>query len=171
MNTFDAVVATVAILAIVMGFNAGLLRSLATILGYLLAAPIAVAITPYLTAFALGPSALPPGNTWLVPFAVFIAVGVVVSALLRIAVGEFIGPDINLFDRVAGAALGAGRIFLVAVLIVVIFDRVIPADRQPRFLVGSRLRPYLSAAGQKGLRSLPPEIGDYIDRLKRERGI
>ncbi len=47
MNPFDAVVATVAIFAIVMGFNAGLLRSLATILGYLIAAPVAVAITPY----------------------------------------------------------------------------------------------------------------------------
>jgi membrane protein required for colicin V production len=71
----------------------------------------------------------------------------------------------------AGALLGAARIGLVAVLIVLIFDRIIPADRQPPFLVDSRLRPYLSAAAQKGLKSLPPEVDDYIARLKRERGV
>jgi membrane protein required for colicin V production len=58
-----------------------------------------------------------------------------------------------------------------AVLMVVIFDRIIPAGREPAFLTGSRLRPMLSQAGQAGLRSLPPDIADYIDRLKRERGI
>jgi hypothetical protein len=26
-------------------------------------------------------------------------------------------------------------------------------------------------AGQRGLRSLPPEVADTIDRLKRERGL
>jgi membrane protein required for colicin V production len=171
MNPFDAVVYAVAILAIVMGFNAGLLRSLATILGYLIAAPVAVAVTGRVTAIAVGRSTVSPEQGWLVLFAVFIAIGIVVSALLRVAIGEFIGADISLFDRVAGAALGAVRIFLVAVLVVVIFDRIIPADRQPPFLIGSRLRPYLSAAGQKGLQSLPPEVDDYIDQLKRERGI
>jgi membrane protein required for colicin V production len=86
-------------------------------------------------------------------------------------VGEFVGPDVGAFDRFAGAALGAFRIVLIAVLIVVVFDRVIPADRQPQFLVGSKLRPYLSAAGRAGLRSLPPEVESYIDRVKRERGL
>jgi membrane protein required for colicin V production len=171
MNPFDAVVTAVAILAIVMGFNSGLLRSLATILGYLIAAPLAIVVAPRVTALALGQATVTQNQTWLAFFCVFLAIGLAVSALLRIAVGEFIGPEVGLFDRVAGAALGAVRIFLVAVLIVVIFDRVIPAGREPPFLVGSRLRPYLSAAGQKGMQSLPPEIDDYIDRLKRERGI
>jgi membrane protein required for colicin V production len=63
------------------------------------------------------------------------------------------------------------RIFLVAVLIVVAFDRLIPADREPGFLVDSKLRPYLSAAGRKGLQTLPPEIEAYIDRVKRDRGL
>jgi membrane protein required for colicin V production len=170
MNPFDAVVTVVAIVAVVMGFRSGLLRSLATILGYLVAAPAAIAITPHVTAFVLG-SAGSQDKTWIVLFGVFIIVGIGISALFRTAVNEFIGPDIAPFDRVAGAALGAVRIFLVAVLIVVVFDRLIPADREPPFLAGSRLRPYLSAAGQKGLQSLPPEIEDYIDRLKRERGL
>jgi membrane protein required for colicin V production len=67
--------------------------------------------------------------------------------------------------------LGAVRILLLAVLMVLIFDRIIPADRQPAWLTESRLRPLLSVAGQQGLKSLPPDVTDYIDRLKRERGI
>jgi membrane protein required for colicin V production len=110
-------------------------------------------------------------QNWLVLCITFIASGIVISALLRVAVGEFAGREIGLFDRLAGAALGAVRIGLIAVLIVVIFDRVIPAGRQPQFLANSRLRPYLSAAGQKGLQSLPPEIDDYIGQLRRQRGI
>ncbi len=94
-----------------------------------------------------------------------------IGALFRIFVNEIIGPDAGLFDRVVGAALGAVRIFMVAMLIVVVFDRIIPADHQPPFLAGSRLRPYLSAAGQKGLESLPHDVEDYIDRVKREHGL
>ena len=56
-------------------------------------------------------------------------------------------------------------------LLVLIFDRIIPAGREPAFLRGSQLRPILSEAGRQGLRSLPPDVTDYIDRLKRERGI
>ena len=33
------------------------------------------------------------------------------------------------------------------------------------------LRPILSQAGRLGLRTLPPDVEDYIDRLKRERGV
>jgi membrane protein required for colicin V production len=71
----------------------------------------------------------------------------------------------------AGALLGAVRVGLLAVLIVVIFDRIIPAGREPAFLKGSQLRPILSQAGRAGLKSLPPDIEDYIDRLKRQRGL
>ena len=171
MNPFDAVVIAVTLIAILLGFNAGLLRSLATILGYLIAAPIAIALTPHVTALVSGQATLPPDKTSIVLGIVFLVAGLGISALLRLVVNEFIGEDVNLFDRLAGALLGAVRIGLVAVLIVVVFDRVIPADRQPPFLVDSRLRPYLSAAGQKGLKSLPPEVEDTIDRLKRERGL
>jgi membrane protein required for colicin V production len=171
MNPFDAFVTAVAIVAIVMGFRSGLLRSLATILAYLIAAPVAIALTPWVMSVVLGHVTLPSGETWVPLFVVFLAVGFVIGALFRTFVNEIVGPDAGLFDRVAGAALGAVRIFLVAVLIVVVFDRIIPADHQPPFLIGSRLRPYLSAAGQKGLESLPPDVEDYIDRLKREHGL
>ncbi|HXQ84203.1 MAG TPA: CvpA family protein [Xanthobacteraceae bacterium] len=170
MNTFDAVVTAFAILAIVIGFMSGLLRSLATILGYLLAAPFAIALTPRIMDFMSGRSAIPPDKTWVVLAAVFAAAGIALGALFRGAVTEFIGPDAGLFDRVAGAALGAVRTVLLAVLIVVVFDRIIPAGHEPPFLVGSKLRPYLSAAGQEGLETLPPDVENYIDRLKRERG-
>lgn len=170
MNTFDAIVTAFAVLAVVLGFMSGLLRSLATILAYLVAAPMAIAITGRIMA-GVGQFTIPPDQAWAVLVAAFIAIGVVLGALARNAVNEFVGPEPGLFDRIAGAALGAVRIFLVAVLIVVVFDRIIPSDRTPSFLAGSKLRPYLSAAGQSGLRSLPPDVEAYIDRVKRERGL
>ena len=90
---------------------------------------------------------------------------------MRFAISELTGAEIGIGDRMAGAFFGAVRILLLAVLMVLIFDRLIPADRQPAFLADSRLRPILSMAGQQGLRSLPPEIADAIDRLKKEHGI
>ena len=90
---------------------------------------------------------------------------------MRIGVSEITGPDVSMPDRAAGATLGALRVFLLAVLMVLIFDRIIPANRQPQFLVTSHLRPLLSVAGQQGVKKLPPDIIAYIDRLKQERGI
>ncbi len=171
MNLFDAVITAAALVAIVMGFSSGLLRSVATILGYLLAAPLAVAITPRIVPFVLGNGTLPPDESWLPVVVLFVVFGVAFGVLFRNLLNELIDDEISLFDRVAGAVLGAVRIFLVAVLVVVVFDRIIPADHEPPFLAGSKLRPYLSAAGQKGLESLPPDVDDYIDRLKRERGL
>ena len=171
LNPFDAVVYFVALVAIVMGFHSGLLRSLATIFGYLAAAPIAVVATPPLSQFFTELFHLPPTQPWIEFCAVFLAAGMVLSALLRLAVGELIGPRVSPPDRVAGALLGALRIALLAVLMVLIFDRIIPAGREPGFLIGSQLRPILLQAGRQGLRSLPPDVADYIDRLKRERGI
>jgi membrane protein required for colicin V production len=171
MNSFDAIVIAVALAGIAIGFMSGLLRSLAAILAYLIAAPVAVALTPRLTALTFGQVNVPPGEAWIVLFAVFVGLGLLISALLRGLVGELAGDEISLFDRVAGGALGAVRILLVAVLIVIVFDRLIPADRQPGFLAGSKLRPYLSDAGRIGLETLPPDIADYLDRIKHDRGL
>jgi membrane protein required for colicin V production len=102
---------------------------------------------------------------------IFLLTGMVLSALLRIAVSEMVGARVSIPDRLAGSVLGAVRIGLLAVVLVVIFDRIIPAGREPGFLKGSQLRPLLSVAGQQGLKSLPPDVVDFIDRLKRERGI
>jgi membrane protein required for colicin V production len=170
VNPFDAVIYAAAMLAVVMGFRAGLLRSLATILAYIIAAPIAVALTPRLVALAPGLT-MTPEKTSLALCAVLIAIGAIISALLRTVVSELAGAEAGVADRLGGAVLGALRTGLVAVLIVLIFDRIIPAGREPPFLAESKLRPYLSAAGQKGLKSLPPEVDAYIERLKRESGI
>jgi membrane protein required for colicin V production len=171
MNLFDAAIYLCLLVAIVAGVRSGLLRSLATIFGYVCAAPLAVAAAPYLTPILTGQLHLPPAQNGLALFGVFVAIGMVLSALLRVAVGELVGPDVSAPDRAAGAMLGAVRVVLLAVLMVVIFDRIIPSGREPAFLAGSQLRPILSEAGLAGLKSLPPDITDYIDRLKRERGI
>ena len=167
VNQFDAAVYICLFVAVVMGFMSGLLRSLATIFGYVAAMGLAVALAPVITA----QFKLPPAQTWLVFGGIFLGAGMLISALLRLTVSEMVGPTISIPDRVAGALLGAVRVGLLAVLLVLVFDRIIPPGREPAFLKGSQWRPVLSQAGQQGLRALPPDVEAYIDRLKRERGI
>jgi len=171
MNPFDAAVTAAVILMMALGFMSGLLRSLATILAYLVAAPAAIALAPEVAPLLTGNTRLSSETAWLPIFAIFIVIGVVLGATFRYGIGEFVGSEPPFLDRIGGAVLGALRVLFVAVLIVVVFDRIIPADRQPSYLAGSKLRPYLSAAGQKGLASLPPDAESYIDRAKRERGL
>jgi membrane protein required for colicin V production len=168
---FDAAIYLLIAIAVIFGFNSGLLRSLATILGYVIAAPVALGVGPALSLFLTQRLQMPTAYNGAVLFGVLLICGMLLSALLRRAVRDVVGPDISFFDRTAGAVLGAVRIGLLAVLMVVIFDRIIPAGREPSFLKGSHLRPYLLAAGQQGLKTLPPDVTAYIDRLKRERGL
>jgi membrane protein required for colicin V production len=170
INSFDAVIAALAAIAAVMGFVSGLMRSMATIFGYLAAAPLALAATPPVVALASAQAQTPAMNPWIVFAALFVVAGIILGALLRTVVAALTGPTASVPDRLAGAVLGAARIGFAAVLVVLVFDRLIPTHLEPSFLAQSRLRPFLSAAGAKGLTSLPPEAADMIDRLKRERG-
>jgi membrane protein required for colicin V production len=170
-NAFDVAVYICLVIAFVAGFNSGLLRSLATIFGYVAGMAVAAAAAPFLTRLAAEQWHLPPGQDWIVLVAVFIVAGVLISAVFRYFISEIAGPEISPVDRLLGAVLGVVRILFVAVLIVIIFDRIIPPGLEPAFLTGSKLRPILSQAGRQGLRKLPPEVEDYIDRLKRERGL
>lgn len=175
MNPFDAVVLGVALIGLVTGFSAGLLRSLATILAYVVAAPIALAIAPtivsWLNTRALLPADKAPLLLALVPFLALIVIGFFLGTLMRGAVGSATGGRTIFIDRVLGALLGVARIGLLAVLLVLIFERIIPPGREPPWLKESQLRPYLSAAGAQGLQALPPEVTRYIDELRRQRGL
>jgi membrane protein required for colicin V production len=171
MNSFDLAVIGILIVAVFMGFSSGLLRSLATIFGYVGAAPVAIAASPMVARVLTEQMHMAPVQIGLVFAGLFLVFGVAFGALLRLAVGALTGKDVSVPDRMAGAMLGAMRIAMLAVVLVLIFDRIIPPGREPGFLAGSKLRPVLSAAGQKGLQSLPPDVVDTIDRLKRERGI
>jgi membrane protein required for colicin V production len=168
MNSFDAAVAVVLIVAVAAGFRAGLLRSGLTILGYLIAMPIAVWTTSVIIPESGGDGAVSLTQNSLIFFAVFVVAGVVLGTLLRMAINDMIEPDIGLGDRLGGAALGAIRVFLIAITMVLIFDQLIPPTLQPTFLAGSQLRPMLSRAGQMGFQSLPPEATAMIDQFKRE---
>jgi membrane protein required for colicin V production len=171
MNSFDVVVCAGLIFASVIGFNAGFLRSAVTILGYLIAMPIAVwAMSLMSVRIGDNPVAAFTQNS-LVFFAVFLVAGIVLGKMLRMAVDDMIGPEAGIGDKLAGAALGAVRVGLVAVTLVLIFDRLVPPHLQPGYLTGSQLRPLLSLAGQRGFKSLPPDVAVYIDRLKRDRHI
>ena len=171
MNSFDAAVLLTTLLLAVLGFRAGLLRSLADIIGFVVAAPLAVALMPLLS------TSKAPANVGLLTqgsilfLATFLVCGFILAQLMRYAVAGMVGEDIHILDRSAGLLLGVARALLVAVTLVLVFDKIIPAGRDPQFLAGSKSRPMLSVAAQYGVRSLPPEVSAHIDRLKRQRGI
>ncbi|HET7910855.1 MAG TPA: CvpA family protein [Pseudolabrys sp.] len=170
-NWFDLAIYVCLFAAVVMGFMTGLLRSLATIFGYIAGMGIAVAVAPCITPLLTSTLKMPTLQTWLVIVAIFVAAGAVLSALLRLALNEMVGPNISVPDRIAGAALGALRIALLAILLVVVFDRAIPPGQEPAFLKGSQWRPVLSSAAERGLHHLPPDVEAYIDRLKHYRRV
>jgi membrane protein required for colicin V production len=62
MNPFDAAVYLCLFVAVVMGFVSGLLRSLATIFGYVAALGLAVAATPRVASAATTEFNLPPAQ-------------------------------------------------------------------------------------------------------------
>jgi membrane protein required for colicin V production len=167
MNSFDAAVYLGLVVAVVTGFNAGLLRSAVTILAYL----IAISAMSLMSSHIGDSSNSPLTQNSLLLFGIFLIVGIVLGKMMRMALDETIGPRAGIGDRLAGAALGAVRAGLVAITLVLVFDRLVPSDRQPAFLNGSQLRPLLSVAGQSGFRSLPPELAATIDRLKKDRRI
>jgi len=171
MNSFDAVVYLGLVVAIVTGFNAGLLRSAVTILAYLIAMPLAVWIMSLVSPQIDGKLASPWTQNSLLFFGVFLIAGIVLGKLMRMALDDTIGSEAGIGDRLAGAALGAVRVGLVAITLVLIFDSLVPLDRQPTFLTGSQLRPLLSEAGQKGFKSLPPDVAAYVERIKKDRRI
>lgn len=169
MNSFDAAVFIGLIIAVITGFNAGLLRSGVTILAYLIAMPVTLWAMSMLYRGVGVELSLTQNSPFF--FGIFLVIGLVLGKFMRMAVDDAVGPTAGIGDRLAGAALGVVRVGLVAVTLVVIFDQLVPAGRQPAFLNGSQLRPLLSEVGQKGFRSLPPDVAAMIDRFKREQRI
>lgn len=171
MNMFDLAACIALVIAVYSGFSTGLLRSAITILAYLLAMPLAMGVVAAMSPQLQDVRGLPLAQGWLQFFAAFVVIGAALGKIGRILLDEAIGPEAGFGDRLGGALLGAIRVAMVATTLVLVFDRIVPVERQPRFLEGSRLRPILSLAGAKGFRSLPPEVAGLIDRLKQERRI
>ncbi|EIG60890.1 membrane protein required for colicin V production [Bradyrhizobium sp. JR4.1] len=170
MNSFDLAVYAAFVIAIGFGFRTGLLGSAMTILAYLLAAPIAVALMPLIVPQVAGNPNAPLLQNWLWFFVIFVVVGMLFGHLGRLALSDTI-RQAGIGDRLGGAALGAIRVGLVATTLVLVFDQIVPANREPPFLAGSHLRPLFSTVGRMGFKSLPPEAASAIDRLKQERHI
>jgi membrane protein required for colicin V production len=165
MNKFDLAVYAGFAIGTIAGFRTGLLRSAMTIVAYLAAMPVALWLTSYIPPLDEHYRTPLPHNVGIL-LGLFLLIGMTFGTFARRMVDEAVGSDPGLVDRFAGAALGAARAGLVAISMVLVFDRIIPVGREPAFLEGSQLRPVLSSIGQKGFRSLPTEAVAAIDRLR-----
>ena len=151
MNSFDAVV------YLGTGDCGGhrlqhrLLRSAVTILAYLVAMPIAMGRCRYCRRRSTASSPLPLAQNSLLFFGVFLVAGMVLGKLARWRSTTPSDRMPGIGDRLGGAALGAVRVGLVAITMVLIFDQLVPANRQPAFLTGSQLRPCAVGGRANGL--------------------
>jgi membrane protein required for colicin V production len=165
MNKFDLAVYAGFVVATLAGFRTGLLRSAVTIVAYLFAMPIAVWLMSYVPPLDEQYRSPLPNNVGFL-LGAFLIVGMALGKFARMMVDEAVGDEPGLLDRFGGALLGALRVALVAISVVLVFDRLIPVGREPAFLAGSQLRPILSSIGQRGFRSLPSEAVAAIDHLR-----
>jgi membrane protein required for colicin V production len=168
---FDIAIYAGLALAAVVGFNTGLLRSAITILAYLVATPAAVWVMSFVAPRLGGNAVSSLLQNWVLFFGALLVIGMMLGKFARMALDETMGAEAGIGDRLAGATLGAVRVVLIATSLVLVFDQLVPADRQPAFLQGSHLRPLLSAVGQRGFSSLPPEFAATVDRLKKAQRI
>ncbi len=108
MNSFDAVVYLGLAIAMITGFNTGLVRSAVTILAYVIAAPIAMAAMTFFSSPAGGklvPALLQNG---LMFFGIFLFAGIALGKLARLAIDEATGSEAGIMDRLCGAAARRG---------------------------------------------------------------
>ena len=98
MNIFDVIVIGATLVAVVMGYRSGLLRSLATIFGYLLAAPVAIVATPKLAPLFSVQTATPGATNVLLFAGVFLGTGFLMGAMLSSAVSFATGENVSLPD-------------------------------------------------------------------------
>src|SRR5262245_13609119 len=83
-NLFDLAIYVCLFVAVVMGFMTGLLRSLATIFGYVCGLGVAMVAAPKLTSLLATFLKSAPPPTWIVLIATFVVAGMVIGALLRL---------------------------------------------------------------------------------------
>jgi membrane protein required for colicin V production len=173
INTFDAAIYIFLFLAVVMGFMTGLLRSLATIFGYVATMGIVVALAPQLAPLLSAQFRLSPAQAWIALGIIFVLAGIALGALLRVFVNEMVGPNVSIPDRVAGAMLGAVRVILVAVAGPGVRPHHPAGPRAgvperlamaPGAVAGRPERPALAAAGGRGLHRSPEKTAESVKR-------
>src|SRR5260221_13524605 len=106
-NLFDLAIYICLFIAVVLGFMTGLLRSLATIIGYVCGMGVAVAAGPKRTPPLTSYLKMPTPQTWIGFVALFFAAGAGNSALLRFWGSGMIGPHFSIPRRLAGGRAGA----------------------------------------------------------------
>lgn len=166
MNSFDIAMAALFLVSGISGFATGLIRSVASLLAWLIATGVAVWATPLVLPYVVPYLPMTPLRDIAVFLLTLVVLAVVLGILVQMLLTAMFGPRVSFGDRVAGLALGFVRALLVAVLLVLMFERLMPADRQPAFLQGSRARPVLSMLAAHGLRSLPPQVQYSVERLR-----
>src|SRR4051794_15342225 len=105
MNSFDGAVYVVLLIAMIMGFKTGLLRSAMTILAYMIALPIAMMATSLLGPQLGNKLGTALAQNAMLFFGIFLLSGMLLGKMARLALDDATGSQTHLFDRIGGAGL------------------------------------------------------------------
>jgi membrane protein required for colicin V production len=147
---FDVIVIGLTILSAVMSIGRGLIREAFSVVAFAIGGLVAYMCLRFFEAPLA--SVISPNEPSVIPAAILVVVGFLAAYLLAAFVGSRLSklihaaPEIGALDRIAGAAFGAARGILAAILFVLLMHQVIRPGEEPPEIAKSMTYPYLNAA-------------------------
>ncbi|HEX3496969.1 MAG TPA: CvpA family protein [Methylocella sp.] len=101
--------------------------------------------------------------------AVFFVTLIVVSLLTIKLSDAILDSKVGALDRSLGFLFGAVRGLLLCVIAFVFFNWLVPAQTQPQWVKGARMRPLLQATGDELMAILPDDPEGLLNKLKKPK--
>jgi membrane protein required for colicin V production len=164
---FDVIIVLLIIVSAVMSLGRGLIREAFSVVAFIIggiAAVLCLKLEPWLK------STMSPNEPSMVPAAILVVVGFFVAYAAAAFVGGRLSklihasPEIGALDRLAGAAFGAARGVLAAVLFVLLMHQVLTPGAEPPEIAKSVSYPLLDSAASWVENTVP----GLADQLKGE---
>jgi membrane protein required for colicin V production len=101
--------------------------------------------------------------------AVFFVTLVLVSIVTIKLSDTILDSKVGALDRSLGFVFGVARGLLLCVIAFIFFSWLVPTDKQPEWVKGAKMRPFLAAAGDELTSMLPDDPDGIIGRFKKPK--
>jgi membrane protein required for colicin V production len=101
--------------------------------------------------------------------AVFFVTLVLVSIVTIKLSDTILDSKVGALDRSLGFVFGAARGLLLCVIAFIFFSWLVPVDKQPEWVKGAKMRPFLAGAGDELTGLLPDDPEGIIGRFKKPK--
>lgn len=138
LSAFDIIVLAVIVVSAIMSLGRGIVREATSVVSFIVGGLAAY----YCLVFFHEPLAAVIPDSWpgITPAAILVVVGFIAAYSLAAFLGGRLArilhasPEIGIVDRIAGAAFGAARGALAAVVFVLLMQQVLPDEATPTFV-------------------------------------